>query len=254
VRIDAATIDVQEPPNISTGCLRRITRLGHDFLRSPILEDEIDLIPKSQWLDLSQKMVSLEQYMVWQHDQDGVGQCTCDAATVACEALDMIDNNKAVRLSPADLYRRINGGQDRGSALDTALQKLATDGVLPLVGQDFDHEGPLTDWRKKPPAGAEKTRLQFRIKEWTDIASFEGMATVLFKGFPVVWAREGHAICAVKPVFATGSRQWFIRSRNSHGNHNPYYHDSVARVRRGIAQYGAWAARVVIVRNENATQ
>lgn len=257
---DSVNVNAWQVPNldidelrtsITKECKKRATTLGADPIGSPVFEDRIKMVDKKEWDHYIETVDSIEVDMPWVHDQNGDGQCTCEATSTAYEVQDFIDDGAAVRHSPAHLYKRINGGVDRGSNIDRALEEIAENGLLPAPNQGFEHSFPLVGWRNRHPVGWTSTAERFKATEWMDIATSEGFVNALFRRWPVVWGRRGHAICAVKLIKVDGIL--YIRSRNSWGQYKLYLTDSFSTLQRYIDYYGAWALCSTKLRTNEST-
>lgn len=109
------------------------------------------------------------------HDQDGVGQCNCDAATGCVETQRNIQGLPYLQLSAADLYDRINGGHDNGSMLEDGLEELRTNGVgLASSAGTIWHRG-----MKDAPA---PERKRFMVLEWCVCPTFRHVISAAIKG------------------------------------------------------------------------
>jgi hypothetical protein len=113
------------------------------------------------------------------------------------------------------------------------------------LGIPAKHFHPNTGYSTRPKEGWEDTASLFRIDEFFDITTFEGMMTALLNHFTVVYARQGHCILAVVPVFKDG--KFYIDYINSWGKwgRNGYGRDSRGTVMAGIRQYGMFGLRSV---------
>ncbi len=243
------------PSDKLMGCNPRGSdRLGASF---PIFEDVFketpNMIPENQWDKFYGKHKGQEQFCKKTKDQDGEGACTSNAFTAMFETLWNIEFGTAywIEISAMSLYKRCAGGPNTGSTLpDNARQlqeygALPTDSALNLENPNIQHTHPEIGFRKSLPTNWKETAKDFRVTQWFDVASFEGMVSALLSGFCVVYGRAGHCILAVKLVKEGG--QWHIRYKNSWGQwgDNGCGHDSRSFVSRGINQYGCFAGRDV---------
>ena len=210
----------------------------YDDLKYSYVElDESELIPESQWGDL----IALypegldDPYLPPVHDQDGIGQCNADASVALIEYCRAKAGLPYVQLSAADLYHRINGGSDRGSLLEDALEELRLRGVGTAATC-----GTLWQGRGQKLATPEE-RKQFMVLEWTVAKSYAALMTLVFRGFSVnsgvMWypnftpdgdgwlpsrgsgSPGGHAVFGYKPVMrpgrGSGGMQYGIAHQNS---------------------------------------
>jgi hypothetical protein len=76
------------------------------------------------------------------------------------------------------------------------------------------------------------------------VRSYDGFITALLRGYPVVYGRSGHSICAVRPVFK--GNKLYVKYANSWGNwgENGYGYDSENMIRAGASW--AFAVRTVV--------
>lgn len=93
------------------------------------------LIPRSDW---KQRIADLpasfdHPFLPYVHDQDGIGECNCDATTAAAEFKRKMQGLPDVKLSAPDLYDRINGGSDNGSLLEDALHEATVGGLATVA-------------------------------------------------------------------------------------------------------------------------
>lgn len=230
------------PQDKALGCLPRQTRLGELF---PRLAEKIDLIPERQWKERASQ-VTLKPYVPVVHDQDGVGSCASNAATSCLEIVRQVAGLPFVHLSPASLYKQVNGGVDRGSSIDANLQAISRNGVLPVSVW-----GDEISWRKAFPANWKEEAAKYRLTEWYDIGTWEEFVTAVLLGFPVCygvwWGGGGHAICAVALVYE--NNQPAVRFLNSWGTRwgeGGFGTMSRNQVVTGMNYFGAWAARVPV--------
>lgn len=102
------------------------------IFRATITEE---LIPRDQWKDLVPDEDGPDApHRLYIHDQDGVGQCNCDATAAAAEDSRLMAGLPGVKLSAPDLYDRINGGADNGSMLEDAIEEMTKRGIGELGG------------------------------------------------------------------------------------------------------------------------
>jgi hypothetical protein len=95
-----------------------------------------------------------------------------------------------VRFSPMSLYKRVGADAASESTIESNLIEMRERGILP---QDtpgnrdlFDHVHPEHGLHRRLPRGWEKIARMFRLTEWFDIESVDGMVTALLRGWPVV--------------------------------------------------------------------
>jgi len=208
------------------GCLPRVSSPGEIY---PVFggDDKSRLIPRDQW-----QQVDFSFFVPEILDQDGTGACNAFASIQAMHTVRAIEGLPYVRLSPGNLYGRINGGRDSGSLLSDAIAELESRGVCEASIV------PELDWRPShwPKNWADSAR-RFRILEAWDCPSFDHIASAIQSGFPVNlgifvgnnfnprddgWLPEyrggggGHAMCGVG-VVSRSAGEWGIKVANSWG-------------------------------------
>lgn len=138
------------------------------------------LIPRSEWDGLLREYTPGPDHVFVPpvHDQNGIGQCNADTATAVLEFIRAAQGLPYVQLSAADLYHRINGGQDNGSLLEDAMHELLTNGVGTAATSG-------TQWKRglwKGPAPASE-RARFRALEVYTCPTFAHCFSAVFQGF-----------------------------------------------------------------------
>lgn len=208
------------------GCWPRTTPPGEAY---PVFGSRgpTRLIPRSEWRE-----VDWSHFVDWVLDQGNTGACNAFAAVQCVHVLRRMAGLPPVRLSPGNLYGRINGGRDAGSTLVDSIRELEARGVCraELV--------PELEWRphRWPPEWQEDAK-KFRVLEAWDCPSFNHMASAIQLGFPVNlgilignnfipgsdgWipprsgAAGGHAMCGIG-LLRKGS-SWGIKVVNSWGS------------------------------------
>ena len=101
-------------------------------------------IPRSEW-----STVSIRHQVPCILDQDGTNECCPHAGVLTVMTRRRQQGYKHILLSPASVYRRINGGRDQGAAIGDCLDTIATYGSLPASVHS------MLDWRAKLPADHE---------------------------------------------------------------------------------------------------
>ena len=146
----------------------------------PIYGDRRDtpMIPRSQWPDLINQMGDWRTYRFLSpiHDQDGVGQCNADATTSMGETMRLKQGLPLVMLSAADLYHRINGGSDRGSILEDAMDEAMRNGLGTV-------ETCGTIWKRGQKQASAQERGRFRFLEVFVAPTFDHFMSGLLAGF-----------------------------------------------------------------------
>jgi hypothetical protein len=221
----------------------------------PTFEDSIPLIPREQWPTIIKAIDdnggSLDLLVTRIYDQKSEGSCVSNATCQALEIAQAIRRGRkgVVHLSAISLYKRCGSSPGSGSMVSTNLKEILGVGVLPLDNAEnkakFLHTMPNTGFYGKYPEGWKETAVRFRGHEVFDVRSFDGFITALLRGYPVVYGRSGHSICAVRPVYRDG--QLFVKYANSWspewGDHG-YGYDSESKIRAGAGW--AFALRTVV--------
>lgn len=202
-------------------------------------------------------------------DQDGVGQCNCEATVYCAEGTRVQTGLKYVELSAANLYGRINGGRDAGSMLEDAIKEINANGVCKAttVGR--------VEWHpNKWPASWKEEAKQFKILEWWWCPTTAHMFSAIQRGFfcnlGVMWGSSdspdadgwlpdhvsgrtgGHAICRCSIVNRNG--KWGLGGPNSWSTKwgkEGRMIISEARLKAEENNFGWWAARAVTYSNSD---
>lgn len=143
----------------------------------PLLETKIPLIPRAEWQDTGDRRHLVPRIMF----QNGNGSCASEGGCEDLEIARCIAGQPHVKLSPGNLYGRVNGGGDNGSTLGDNLIQLQKYGVCTeaLV--------PHLDWRGWNKPGWKEEAKSFRILEFFYCPSFEHLATAADKGFALLY-------------------------------------------------------------------
>jgi hypothetical protein len=197
----------------------------------PVYGDSRDtpMFARSEWGDLCAKFSagSDHPFRPYVHDQDGVGQCNCDATTAVAEHCRAQQGLPFVALSAADLYDRINGGSDRGSLLEDALREMTARGVGTA-------ETCGTLWRRGMRTASAEERGRFRMLEVFHCPTFGHVFSAALSGFAVnsgiMW-REG---------FQPDGDGWLTGRTGSQGGHAVYGYKPAMRQGRGGVEFGIW--------------
>lgn len=260
--INPRWIDIQTAPEShKMGCLPRTDRLGDRF---PISEAAEDLIPRSQWDDLIAAQEQDEDLVGAIKDQDGEGTCASNATTGSREFVWNLNFGKEwfVQLSPISVYRWIAPGPDSGSTISDNLEQLRDVGALPsdtprnreilkLLGLP-EKVIKNVGYSQSFPEGWKELAAYFRMPEWNDIASFDGLVSNIFRKKKPVYGRAGHAIYGVKVVKRNGV--YYVKYANSWGDwgESGYGYDSESYISGAISSYGAFAPRAGYVAEQFA--
>lgn len=189
---------------------------------------DIRLIPRPEWANIDFSHLVPEVL-----DQDRQNACNAFASIQALHVLRAQAGLPYVKLSPGNLYGRINGGRDAGSLLSDAIQALEKEGVC-TVGTVPEFQWRPSRW---PDTWREEAK-KFRVLEAWDCPSFDHIASAIMLGFPVNlgilvgwnfrvrddgWLDDyrggggGHAMCGVGLLYHRERRTWGIKVVNSWG-------------------------------------
>lgn len=208
-------------------------RLAHPGAIYPVLgadpdRPDIRVIPRQEWGEVDFSHLVPEVL-----DQDGQGACNAFASVQTLHVLRNQEGLPYVKLSPGNLYGRINGGVDAGSTLSDAIKTLEKEGVCTAATV------PELQWRpSRWPSNWREEAKKFRILEAWDCPSFDHLASAILLGFPVNlgimvgfnfrvqddgWLADyrggggGHAMCGVGLLYHRDRRTWGIKVVNSWG-------------------------------------
>jgi hypothetical protein len=222
----------------------------------PVFEAAVPIIPREQWPThisaIDAAGGGLDLLVTRIYDQGREGSCTSNAT---CQSHEILQNaqygpHRVVHLSAISLYKRVGSSPMSGSSVSANLRELRSRGALPVepCGGLFPHCMSNTGFSQRYPSGWEATAKLFKGGEYFEIRSYEGFITALLRGYPVVYGRQGHAICAVRPVIRNG--RLYVKYANSWhhswGDHG-FGYDSESQIRQG-AQW-AFALRSVVDRD-----
>lgn len=174
----------------ATGELRRMGCLlpPAGFVSSfPAFEDKIPLLEDADIKRIAQSGDADGRNkfdVTWIQDQRSHGSCNGFAGAMALSRARVRRGLERVTLSGAYLYSLINGGQDRGSALEDGMRALAERGCATLATVGWDAVFPSQYDRAKADAEA----ARFRAFECYAVKSLQGLWSALALGFDCVVA------------------------------------------------------------------
>jgi hypothetical protein len=241
--------------NRALGAKPRDTRLGQHL---NVLEESISPIPRNQWDGLIESVdedeSGLDSLVVEIKNQKQESSCASNATAQGGQIVQGAQYGllNVVLLSAISLYNRVRGGRDAGSTIYENLEESAARGFVPLDTptnrEAFgDIVMPATGLNAAFPANWEPTGKMFAATEWYDIGSFDGFVTAILRGFPVVYGRQGHAICGCRVVKQNGVLK--IKYANSWGvwGDKGFGYDTEGMLSSAIPSYGAFALRSMVV-------
>lgn len=232
--------------------------------KQPTFEDAIQTIPRSQWqaeierIDAGQ--IHTEHLITRIYNQGQEGSCVSNATAQAHEIIQarQYGKDRVVHLSAISLYKRCGRSPGSGSMVNDNLDEMVSTGILPLNNDankaKFKHVFPATGFYTSYPDGWKETAKLFRGAEWFDIRSLDGFITALILGYPVVYGRAGHSICAVRPKMESGrltvmyANSWGSWGQGAGDFTSGFGHDSESMIRSGAGW--AFALRSVTVTQE----
>lgn len=191
------------------GALPRPTVAG-SYL--PLYRDVEEIIPYKDWPDLIKAFDESKSWMSelvqWICDQDGEGSCVSNAVIKMHEIRQMLQYGNIIKLSPVSVYRVCGSRPNSGSTLERNAYVMDKRGALPLNTPEnklrFKHTFPHNGFYTQYPDGFEETCSLFRNAEFFDIGSFEEFGSAILRGFPVMYARQGHCILGCRLFFRNG--------------------------------------------------
>ncbi len=224
--------------NREWGCLPRASKFGE---WSPAAADHIKIIPRQERLRMikerEDRNLTMRDVIPVIFDQNGKGSCAGESSVGSLVTARSFAGLDYVLLNPWSLYYFSGGGRDGGSNIDTNLQYLRDQGVLPMS------VWPRSKGLRRPPKDLmEEHAVKYRVDEFYDIRNAEEFKSALALGFTVVCGRRGH------------SMYWFEMLDDDRGrvaNSWGQWGDkgcTIERVSRDVNwNYGAWATRTARV-------
>ncbi len=203
---------------------------------APSFEDNIPVIPREKWDSLINLIGDngADTLVTRIYNQGRDPSCTSNATCQATEVIEQLKWGKPVKKSAMSLYRRV-GGPGSGSTVSDNLDELVNRGVLPLTCPENAHykHTMANSGYTNLPSGWEETARLFKGNEYFVIKSTDGFYSALFYGYPVIYGRAGHAICAVKVVKKNGG--YYVKYANSWGDwgDHGFGYDSESMIRSG---------------------
>lgn len=187
------------------------------------------LIPRSQWMELMGDTPpdDFDPFVPYVHYQNGVGQCNADAAVAAFEYTRLKQGLPPIELSAADMYARINGGQDNGSILEDAMRELLARGVGTSATAGLI-------WKRGQQLASDAERARFKALEVFLCPTFDHVFSAALRAFGgvsgVMWGNYG-----------VGSDGWLTLGGGPYGGHAVFsYKPTYRRKADGSIEYGIW--------------
>jgi hypothetical protein len=188
------------------------------------------MVPRSRWPELIGQMTPGPDFpfLPYVHDQDGVGQCNADATVSVIESCRLSQGLPFVKLSAADLYHRINGGQDQGSLLEDGIAEAMKNGV-----GTADTCGTL--WKRGMRTASPDERGRFKVLEAFLCPTFDHCMSAVLMGFRLVsgimWYQN----------YNVDSEGWLpLRGQGSPGGHAVFGYKPAMRQAQGGTVFGIW--------------
>ena len=191
-------------------------------------EVKIDLLPESDWRGLvdAKEGRSNRDIIDGPKDQKSEGSCTGFAMDMTFETKFMrtYGVKHRIRCSPQSTYQTCGSSSGSGSTLSCNLIKARDVGYIPSdTPENRERFNGVVlkevGWsqRSNPrPDGWQEVAKNFRVDEWAEINSMAAFATCLILDIPVLYGRNGHALCAIALVWRNG--RWYVMYLNSWGD------------------------------------
>lgn len=257
VQIDDRWLDIDFPEEakLAERQLGALPRAETGRFAAPKLSEKVELIPENQWMALSEAMEAngggCDAFITYICDQNGEVSCASNATVKAHEIIQaqQYGLDAVIPLSPISLYMRV-GNRRSGSTIDDNLNELVSKGILPLANEKnkakFRHTMTANGYGTPYPNGWESTANLFRALEWYEITSADEFVTASLRGWPIVYGRQGHAICSVRPVKSSRGGLVFKYANSWHESWGDkgYGYDSISQIRAG-AEW-AFALRTIV--------
>jgi hypothetical protein len=172
-----------------------------------MLEERVKLIDRDKWQKYLDKLGrSLRDHVNQILDQDGAGSCATESTSQALMVRSDWKGQEFVLLNPWFMYHYTSGGVDRGSSIDENLEFARNQGVAP------ESVWPRSKgWRATPSAEATREARKYRIAEFLDVTSIDGVGTALLNQLPVVFGWSGHSCVLTRllsPTTAEYANSW----------------------------------------------
>lgn len=133
---------------------------------------DVQLIPESQWLEIDKS-----RFVVGIKDQDGIGECLCEAIAGIAECCRAVMGLKKVVLSGSNLYGQVTQ-VDQGSDFEETLSAASSTGIAP------ESVVPEGAWKRGQwPSGWEQHAAKYRVLEVYDCPTREHIASAAQLGF-----------------------------------------------------------------------
>lgn len=238
-----------------TGCAPRTDEPGDNH---ELFGNSFAAIPRSEWQEQDDDvgLVGLVSKILNQKNEGScAGFATVQAFQLAWNMAYGKDN--FIEISGTSIYKACGRSPNSGSTISCCLKRLREVGCLPVPSEanlefmrlnqlNTRHVLNAVGFHQRWPQDYQQTANYFRAAETYDVRSFDEMATAMLQGFPVVYGRKGHAICACNLRRVKG--QWGIKYANSWGSwgDNGFGYDTESYVSRELRSYGAIAVRCTV--------
>jgi len=225
------------PEGQATGCLPRTTKYGECCAK---LEDSVEIITDDRvFLEaiIRPRAETLLSCVPSVFSQGRVGSCASEGGTGLTKILRAWSGAPFVELSPWSMYAFTSGGRDRGSSVGETLIHLREVGVLTM------ETWPRTiPWNRKPsPDLLDSEACKYRVDEFFDIMTIEGVMTALTLNYPVQFGWQGHScvLLALKSL----TEAYYLNSWGADWTETDMPGVGVIPLRKIDFAYEAWAGR-----------
>jgi hypothetical protein len=232
------------PHGQATGCNPRTTKYGEYCAK---LEDRVEIITDDDvFLDAIAR--PREDTLLGcipaglPFSQGSVGSCAAEAGTALIQVVKAFNGQPNPKLSPWSMYCFTSGGKkDRGSSVGETLRHLREVGVLTM--DTWPRSQP---WKFMPSQELLDTEAcNYRIDEYYDIMTIEGVMTALTLNYPVQFGWQGHSVIAL--ALKSMTEFYYLNSWGSKWSETDMPGIGVLKFRQIDFAYEAHAARTVTV-------
>lgn len=184
------------------------------------------MIPQGEWRDIAERIEARIRELVRViMNQGREGACVGFATTQAVHVRSSFQFPSQLfrELSGMSLYNRIGRSAQSGAMMSDGARESAEDGILPLDTpanrQLYKHvyrpRGFVGERRMNQEVPGWESTAELFKPTWLRINSFSAWMSALLQGMPIMYGRQGHAICSLLPKFHRGD--WWVGYLNSWG-------------------------------------